>query len=138
MAKITRSQAYKYRENILKISKNLSDEDALNSPLLFPKWKAKQGYIVGDRVAYEVDEEVKLYKVLQDHVSQADWTPDVAVSLYVEIDDPSIEWPEWKQPAGAHNAYPRGAKVSHNGKHWINTIDSNVYEPGVYGWEEQN
>ena len=25
-------------------------------------------------------------------------------------------------------------KVSHNGQHWINTIDYNTYEPGVYGW----
>lgn len=33
----------------------------------------------------------KLYKVLQDHTSQADWTPDTAVSLYVEVSDPAIE-----------------------------------------------
>ena len=31
---------------------------------------------------------------------------------------------------------PRGAKVSHKEKHWISTVDSNVWEPGVYGWEE--
>ncbi len=27
-------------------------------------------------------------------------------------------------------------KVSHKEKHWISTVDSNVWEPGVYGWEE--
>jgi len=46
------------------------------------------------------------------------------------------EWPEWIQPTGAHDAYNIGDKVSHNSKHWINTINANVYEPGVYGWDE--
>lgn len=46
----------------------------------------------------------KFYKVLRNHTSQADRTPDTAVSSYVEISDPSVEWPEWKQPTGAHDA----------------------------------
>lgn len=54
----------------------------------------------------------KFYKVLQDHTSQADWTPDTAVSLYVEIADPAEEWPEWKQPTGAHDAYYKGDKIT--------------------------
>lgn len=33
-------------------------------------------------------------------------------------------------------SYPKGAKVSHNSKHWISTAENNVWEPGVYGWEE--
>lgn len=28
-------------------------------------------------------------------------------------------------------------QVSHNGKHWISSVDNNVWEPGVYGWTEQ-
>ena len=40
------------------------------------------------------------------------------------------------QPVGAHDAYSKDAKVSHNGKHWTSTVDSNVWEPGVYGWTE--
>lgn len=27
-------------------------------------------------------------------------------------------------------------KVAHNGKHWVSTAANNVWEPGVYGWEE--
>ena len=61
----------------------------------------------------------KFYKVLQNHTSQADWTPDTAVSLYVEIPDPSIEWPEWKQPTGAHDAYYKGDKVTFEGAKYI-------------------
>ena len=44
---------------------------------------------------------------------------------------------DWSQPIGAHDAYSKNAKVSHNGKHWTSSVDSNVWEPGVYGWEEE-
>lgn len=77
-----------------------------------------------------------LYKCIQDHTSQADWTPDTASSLWSLTADPAEEWPDWAQPVGAHDAYSSGAKVAHNGKHWVSTVDSNVWEPGVYGWEE--
>lgn len=43
----------------------------------------------------------------------------------------------WIQPEGAHDAYPADAKVTHNNKTWNNIHgDGNVWEPGVYGWEE--
>ena len=102
-----------------------------SAPKLFPMWALKD-YAIGDRVQYEGN----LYKCLQAHTAQADWTPDVAVSLWVRVDDPSIEWPDWIQPVGAQDAYAKGAKVSHNDKHWISDVDSNVWEPGVYGWTE--
>ena len=60
----------------------------------------------------------------------APWAVPVAYT------DPAEEWPEWSQPVGAHDAYSKDAKVSHNGKHWTSTVDSNVWEPGVYGWTE--
>ena len=118
-------EARKMRAYIEKESVNLNDEDALDNIDVFPLWKAGVSYVTGDRVRYNET----LYKVLQDHISQIDWTPDVAVSLYVRVDDPGEEWPEWRQPTGAHDAYALGAKVSHNGKHWISLIDANVYEP---------
>ena len=44
-----------------------------------------------------------------------------------------------KQPQGAADAYPKGAKVSHptSDRHWISDVDANVWMPGVYGWTEQ-
>lgn len=78
----------------------------------------------------------KLYKCQQAHTSQEGWTPDAAPSLWVAISDPAEEWPAWSQPIGAQDAYPLGAKVSHKEKRWISTADNNVWEPGVYGWEE--
>ena len=110
----------------------LPDEQAALVPAVFPLWNAAGVYEVGDRVQYGE----LLYKCLQSHTAQADWTPDAAVSLWVRIDDPAEEWPEWRQPQGAHDAYALGAKVSHNEKHWISDVANNVWEPGVYGWTE--
>ena len=77
----------------------------------------------------------RLYKCISDHTSQADWAPDVAVSLWVPTSDPAEEYPAWSQPVGAHDAYNTGDKVSHNGKHWTSNVDSNVWEPGTAGTE---
>lgn len=125
--------AKRLRPIIEEASKSLSDEEAVNAPELFPAWS-------GDGIAYAKDDRVKyedfLFKCLQAHTSQPDWTPVAAVSLWVRVDDPSEEWPEWRQPAGAHDAYEKGYKVSHNEKHWVSNVDANVWEPGVYGWDE--
>lgn len=37
---------------------------------------------------------------------------------------------------GAQDAYNKGDKVSHDGKHWVSDVDNNVWAPGVYGWKE--
>lgn len=127
---ITRELARKFRKFIEQMSENATDEEALDNILAFPKWEVGKNYVVDERIRYED----VLYEVLQSHTSQADWTPDIAVSLYVEV---SIEeYPEWKQPQGAHDAYNKGDRCSHLNKRWISAIDSNVYEPSVYGWDE--
>ena len=117
---------------ILSVRAAVDDDMALMVPALYPEWKDDAEYIVGDRVLYGEN----LYKCLTAHTSQPSWTPTDSPSLWVRIDDPSIEWPEWRQPVGSTDAYPRGAKVSHNSKHWISDVDGNVWEPGVYGWTE--
>lgn len=50
--------------------------------------------------------------------------------------DPSPTHPEWVQPEGAHDAYSTGDIVTHNGKTWKSNTEGNVWEPGVYGWDE--
>ena len=128
---ISREKALALRKLIEKLSADLSDAEAYTAPELFPMWSLKD-YAQGDRVQYKG----QLYKCLQAHTAQSDWTPETAVSLWVRVDDPSIEFPEWRQPTGAHDAYNKGDKVSHNGKHWVSDVDGNVWEPGVYGWSE--
>ncbi len=99
---------------------------------LFAPWACPVNYTAGQIRQHGG----KLYKCLQAHASQEGWTPDAAPSLWVAISDPAEEWPAWSQPIGAQDAYPLGAKVSHKEKRWISTADNNVWEPGVYGWEE--
>lgn len=128
-----KERARELRSIIEQMAEDLDDETALDYPEVFPKWNEDSvEYKVGDRVRYNDI----LYKVLLDHISQASWAPDVSPSLFVRVDDPSIEWPDWVQPLAATDAYSLGAKVSHNNKHWISNVDANVWEPGVYGWDE--
>lgn len=127
---MTRGKAKQLRALIESLAITLDDTTALTGIELFPAWVTDTAYAVGNRVQYNG----VLYKCVQAHTSQADWMPDATPALWVIV---SVEeWPEWIQPTGAHDAYDKDAKVSHNGKHWKNTIDANVYEPGVYGWEE--
>lgn len=111
----------------------IDDVTATEHTDVFSPWAEEVEYKAGNIRSY-MD---KLYRCLQAHTSQADWTPDVTPSLWKAIGDPTAEWPEWSQPIGAGDEYMQGDKVSHNGKHWVSTVNYNVWEPGVYGWEEQ-
>lgn len=110
----------------------LNEEQALNFVDLFKKWDIGLEYKVDERVNYNNT----LYKCLQAHTSQADWTPDTAVSLWAEvlIPNPDVIL-EWKQPEST-NPYMKGDKVTYNGKTYESTIDNNVWAPDVYGWTE--
>lgn len=126
------NQDAKYALKILAVS--FTDEQALNCTLLFDEWD-------GNNHSYKKDERFRyndgFYKVLQDHTSQEEWTPDTASSLYVSISDPAIEYPEWKQPSGSHDAYNTGDKVTYKGKKYVSLIDSNTWSPEDYpsGWQ---
>ena len=127
---MTRGKAKTLRNLIEQLAITLDDATALTGVELFPMWEVVP-YSVGDRVQYNGT----LYKCVQAHTAQSDWTPDATPALWVVV---SIdEYPEWVQPTGAHDAYAKDSKVTHNGKKWISSYDANVWEPGVYGWEEQ-
>ena len=116
---------------IISIRESATDEQALNSIALYPEWKADVDYTVGQRVLYNS----VLYKVLQAHTSQSDWTPDVSHSLFAQILIPDENViPEWIQPDST-NPYMKGNKVTHNGITYESLIDNNVWEPGVIGTE---
>lgn len=99
---------------------------------IFADWEPNVSYAVGALRTYEN----VLYKCVQAHTSQVDWTPPATPALWATAGDPREEWPEWSQPIGAHDAYGAGDKVSHNSKHWTSDIGGNVWEPGVYGWTQ--
>lgn len=110
----------------------IDEVTATEHTAVFAPWAEGVKYVVGNLRSFGE----KLYRCVQNHTSQADWTPDVTPALWVLAGDPAEEWPEWSQPVGAHDAYNKGDKCSHNEKHWISDVDGNVWEPSVYGWTE--
>ena len=130
---MTKEQAKQMRKLLEGQTDAMSDEEILNYPDFVEKWISGKSYSVGKRLEYNG----MIYKVLQDHTSQADWAPDVSPSLFAKvlIPDASVI-PEWEQPDST-NPYSKGDKVTHNGKTWESLVDNNVWEPGVYGWTEE-
>ena len=64
-------------------AEDLEDEQAITVVDLFPLWAdlIGQPLTAGQRVKFAG----RLWKVLQDHTAQDDWTPDVAASLFTEV-----------------------------------------------------
>ena len=124
-----REQAKQLRKLLEKQTEAMTGEQILDYPDCVEKWKTGISYTAGKRLEYGG----AIYKVLQDHASQSDWTPDTAASLYAKvlIPDPCVI-PEWEQP-GSTNGYSTGDKVSHNGQTWESLVDNNVWEPGATG-----
>lgn len=131
---ITRTQAEQLRKLLVEQADSLPDEKIVNVPCFVEKWKAGVEYETGKRLNYNDT----VYKVLQAHTSQENWTPEAAPSLFAKvlIPDASVI-PEWEQPDST-NPYMKGDKVTHNGVTWESDIDDNVWEPGVYGWHISN
>lgn len=105
------------------------DATALEDKDWYPEWVYKEKVEIGDIRRYND----KLYKV-HNHAGDNLYPPDQVPAVWNEIS--LEEWPEWKQPAGAHDSYSKGSKVTHNGKKWTSDVDNNTWEPGVYGWTE--
>lgn len=115
---------------------NLPDDKAMEVADLYPEWKPMKSYAVGEVFKYGVNHnnETQLYKVIQAHTSQEDWTPDSIPSLYKAIGFTEDGVDVWTQPLGASDAYMKGDVVSFNGELWTSDVDNNVWQPGVYGW----
>lgn len=131
-------QAYAIREAMDVAGANLPDELALECVRLYRPWEVGKAYTINEFVTYGYNGvgDPQLYKVILGHTSQADWTPDTAVSLYVAIGLDDSGYPVWSQPTGAHDAYNKGDVVNYNGTLYQSMIDGNVYSPEAYpaGW----
>ena len=122
------------RANIETAAAGLDDEAALAAVELFPLWKPDHSYAANDRVRWEN----RLFRCVQGHTSQADWTPDATPALWTAVAAPG-EIPVWAQPTGAQDAYMQGDRVRYpdeSGDVWVSDVDNNVWQPGVYGWTQ--
>lgn len=114
----------------------LPDDLAVRFTNLYPTWRAGFSYKQGQVIKHGGE----LYKIAQDHTSQAQWIPgEVGTeSLYTHITLTEDGYPVWQQPTGAHDAYNTGDIVQYNGELYKSLIDGNTYSPDAYpaGWEK--
>lgn len=128
---MTREEALRFRKSIEQAASLQSDEAALENIYLYPSWQSDLTVSIGERYRYGDT----LYKCVQAHTTQGDWTPDMTPALWSEV---SIdEWPEIVIPIPSTNPYMSGDKVTYNGSHYICQIDNCVWTPDEYpsGWQ---
>lgn len=126
-------EATELRQELNEIVSTMTDEEAVERAILFSNWVSGKAYSVGDRVRYGG----RIFKVLQAHTSQDDWTPSRAPSLFAEVlTNEDGEPQEWVQPSST-NPYLTGDKVIYNGLVYQSLIDNNVWSPADYpdGWQ---
>lgn len=132
--------AEQLRKAIQLFAATLTDAQALEIAAVYPVWVSGKAYAVGDIISYGTNPvgDPQLYKVVQAHTSQADWTPDATPALYDAFGLDDAGYPIWAQPSGAHDAYNAGDIVNYNGTLYESIIDGNVWAPDVYpaGWKE--
>ena len=97
--------------NSEKIVSTFDDENAVKVIDLYPVWKESIAVAVGERYQYEG----RLYKVVQAHTTQADWTPDITPSLWSVIDVEHAGTLEDPIPAVASMEYIKGKYYIENG-----------------------
>lgn len=113
----------------------LSEEQALEIASVYPAWAPERHYKAGDILSYGSNPvgDPQLYKVAQDHMSQAIYPPGNGTeSLYTAFGLDESGYPVWAQPSGAHDAYNKGDVVNYKGALYESLVDGNVWSPEVY------
>lgn len=130
-----------FQEKMAVLTGMLSDDQAKDNVILFRNWKTGKLYKKDDRIRYEGD----LYKCLQDHTSQSDWTPSAAPSLWAvlyidpsKVDENGEVVPQEWHKTDSTNPYMTGDKVIFNEDVYESLIDNNSWSPAEYpaGWKK--
>lgn len=135
-------RAEQFRKALQMFAASLSDDKAMEVALIYDAWVVGKAYSAGEFLVYGENSvgDPQLYKVVQPHTSQEDWTPDRTQSLFTPIGLDEDGYPVWSKPTGAHDAYNKDDIVDYNGTLYKSLIDGNVYSPDEYpqGWEIVN
>ena len=132
--------AEQFRKALQMFAASLEEEKAMEVATIYDPWAVGKTYAVGEYLTYGENSvgDPQLYKVVQAHTSQADWTPDMSAALYVAIGLDDAGYPVWSQPTGVHDAYNTGDIVDYKGMLYQSLVDGNTYSPEAYpaGWTE--
>ena len=93
------------------MTRTADDQTALTGMELYPSWKENIAVSVGERYQYNG----RLYKVVQAHSTQSDWTPDITPALWTVIDIEHSGTLEDPIPAVASMEYIKGKYYIENG-----------------------
>ena len=111
----------------------LSDDQLADIAYLYADWVGTKAYAIDEKLRYEG----VLYKVVQAHTAQPNWTPDSVPALYTKYRDPIAGPQPWVQPTGAQDAYEIGDRVTHDNPNqgsaiWVyeSKLAANTTEPG--------
>lgn len=106
---------------------SVDDQTAYRMREFYPAWAAGQSYAVGYKLLYGGS----LYKVIQAHTSQADWTPDVVPALFTRIDEQHDGSRYDPIPYNGNMAIESGKYYSQDGVTYRGTRDTvnPVYQP---------
>ena len=131
--------AEQLRRALQMFAQTLTDDEAMEIATVYPAYQLGKEYKVDEMFTYGENKigDPQLYRVVQAHTSQEDWTPDKTPALYTPIGLTDDGYPVWSKPTGAHDAYGIGDIVDYNGTLYKSLIDGNVYSPDEYpaGWE---
>ena len=129
-------RARQMREQLDNITKDFTDEQAVANKELYSNWNGNGISLTVNTIVYY---EGVLYRVIQPHTTQPDWTPDKAVSLFAKV-LAGGEIEVWEQPDST-NGYMIGDKVyfpTKNDDIYESLIDNNIWSPAAYpaGWKK--
>ena len=132
--------AEQFRKAVQMYSQTLPEEQAMEIATVYPKYEVGRLYKANEMFTDGVNSvgDPQLFRVVQDHTSQADWIPSETPALYTPIGLNESGYPVWSQPTGAHDAYNTGDVVDYNGTLKESTIDGNIWSPDEYpaGWKD--
>ena len=89
---------------LVEVRPNLPDNLALKYTAMYPSWSA--GIAVSEGQRYQYND--RLYKVIQAHTTQADWTPDITPAMWTVIDEEHTGTIDDPIPAVVNMEYTKG------------------------------
>lgn len=115
----------KILEKAMTDAQSITDAEAITATCLHPKWSGDSvQYTAGQRVQYNGE----LYKVKDGmgHTSQADWSPDVATSLFEKINETNAGTKADPIPYSAGMALENGKYYSESGIVYLCNRDTGI------------
>ena len=106
-------RAKEFRKMSMISADSLPDTQAAEVKTLYPVWKEGEAVSIDARRYYPPTD--MLYKCSQAHTTQADWTPDVAVTLWTPLDVEHAGTLEDPIPAVSGMEYIKGKYYSEDG-----------------------